>query len=846
MTDVSDGVEVVESKKPSSLVDLASNIDEAKMKAMRERLSKMSPEEMRAQMERMKKMKSALSSDQVEKLKQVAKAKMGTNVDVDGSLKEQVVKASEVVVGLGEDEDRKLMPVSLDSSNLTSVVPTGGSSAENTEALSLEQIYRKIEEMGFGEAREKFLKSMSKEKRSKLEMYMSQQNPGMLLMSEACKGNLAKAKDLVDIGANVNYREDRGDSVLMMACWFGHADLVSFLLEKKADIHLKNDTEQTALHYASMKGHIKIIKMLMSRGASFDEEDNKGYTSVMCAAQFGHTALLDFFKRRGANLFHRDMEEHTVLHWTAYNKHPMATTWILNEGVDINAKDSKGRTAIHWAAKQGNSSILQILVEFIDEEGFTMLLHEKDKEGKTPLDLARYYENHKATTYIKDVLRRQHGCMAVWDRLTCQSGIRPGAEMRSTARTVTGWLLIVMALSVCHAMFLVQPYSPTIPPACYPALVVLSLLCYALWFACHCVDPGFIDPKPGSTAYRKLHKKTKANRPRQRTAAGGYVATGNSVEAEETEMSLFDDDEEEADIEAGGEDAKTAMRVGGDVKGREQKQTDDWPEDTPAWALPYEVLLERGRFDAICVTCGIVKPLRSKHCKHTGRCVARFDHFCPWVDNVVAENNRRQFVLLAVVQTTTTWFYAVLVGIHLNHHSCSDALAFTIGLPMMIHACLVATWGLALAQEHINLAASNITTNEKMNQHRYSYMRREDGSPHNPFDKGVKANCLYFFGCRPQDDWRDLDINTKFIAPGRKGACCAAHAPHGHGGGGDQKKKCQKTTQSARGEGESGDELVVDGEVLVENKLDDPDLESAVIEQQGLLRDDEQGEEGGL
>lgn len=48
------------------------------------------------------------------------------------------------------------------------------------------------------------------------------------------------------------------------------------------------------------------------------------------------------------------------------------------------------------------------------------------------------------------------------------------------------------------------------------------------------------------------------------------------------------------------------------------------------------------------------------------------------------------------------------------------------------------------------MAAVNITTNERMNSKKYSYLMDESGTFCNPFDRGLFLNLLEFFHFIPQ------------------------------------------------------------------------------------------------
>mmetsp|Transcript_14833 Transcript_14833/g.27447 ORF Transcript_14833/g.27447 Transcript_14833/m.27447 type:complete len:515 (-) Transcript_14833:22-1566(-) len=59
---------------------------------------------------------------------------------------------------------------------------------------------------------------------------------------------------------------------------------------------------------------------------------------------------------------------------------------------------------------------------------------------------------------------------------------------------------------------------------------------------------------------------------------------------------------------------------------------------------------------SVCPECVLVKPPRSRHCQCCNRCVAKFDHHCPWINNCVGGGNLGWFYLYV----TSTWLSIVI------------------------------------------------------------------------------------------------------------------------------------------------------------------------------------------
>lgn len=99
----------------------------------------------------------------------------------------------------------------------------------------------------------------------------------------------------VDAGVPVNLTNDRGDSLLMLAAYHGHAPSVTALVARGADPDRANDRGQTPLAGAVFKGEDAVIRALLDAGA----DPAAGTPSALDTARmFGKADLLELFGAR--------------------------------------------------------------------------------------------------------------------------------------------------------------------------------------------------------------------------------------------------------------------------------------------------------------------------------------------------------------------------------------------------------------------------------------------------------------------------------------------------------------------------------------------------------------------
>jgi uncharacterized protein len=108
----------------------------------------------------------------------------------------------------------------------------------------------------------------------------------------AREGDTDTVAAYVDAGVPVNLTNDRGDSLVMLAAYYGHAPAVRALLDRGADPDKPNDKGQTPIAGAVFKGETQVVRALLDGGA----DPGAGEPSaVETARMFERMELLELF-----------------------------------------------------------------------------------------------------------------------------------------------------------------------------------------------------------------------------------------------------------------------------------------------------------------------------------------------------------------------------------------------------------------------------------------------------------------------------------------------------------------------------------------------------------------------
>lgn len=116
------------------------------------------------------------------------------------------------------------------------------------------------------------------------------------LIVAATTGNIPTAKQMIEEGADVNYKDTDGWSALSEAVLSGQVEVLKLLIDSHVDVNLKHQKGWTALMVAAQKNQMQAARLLLKAGADPKIRNDEGVTAAMIAIEQGNNNLAELLK----------------------------------------------------------------------------------------------------------------------------------------------------------------------------------------------------------------------------------------------------------------------------------------------------------------------------------------------------------------------------------------------------------------------------------------------------------------------------------------------------------------------------------------------------------------------
>ena len=123
----------------------------------------------------------------------------------------------------------------------------------------------------------------------------------LLFLAVRCKQSAKIVSSLINIGADVDARDDDERTPLIIAAMF-NPSMVATLIAHKANVHLVDKYQQSSLHHAAMMNHVEAINALLKAGANVNQPDMDQCSPLHHAALFDQADAINALLKAGAYL----------------------------------------------------------------------------------------------------------------------------------------------------------------------------------------------------------------------------------------------------------------------------------------------------------------------------------------------------------------------------------------------------------------------------------------------------------------------------------------------------------------------------------------------------------------
>ena len=269
------------------------------------------------------------------------------------------------------------------------------------------------------------------------------------LLHQAAKQGLVDILDmLINAGLEINSLKKRRKrdrlsyAPIHLAAEVGHAEVVQKLIGLGADINKKNNSGDTPLHIAAKSKNPEIIRVLLENGAtsSLDVTNKDGLKPLDTAVFFGQPQVLRALLDGGAKFEMNERNSEALAEIAQHSSDlssadPEKMSMLVRQGYDLSVKIGKqNRSLLHFAVAGDNWGVVDELIALGAD------VNAVDSEGKksSALSDSKYYKKNRAVlANIEDKFVYPDSAPAAMDYLNTINKLFKTAKL--PGRLLTFW-----------------------------------------------------------------------------------------------------------------------------------------------------------------------------------------------------------------------------------------------------------------------------------------------------------------------------------------------------------------------------------------------------------------------
>ena len=115
------------------------------------------------------------------------------------------------------------------------------------------------------------------------------------------KANLNLVRDLIALGANVDWQNNNGCTALHWCAYNNHSRILGLLIDAGVDVNIQDNDGWTALHWCAQFNFPEIARMLLDYGADMNIQDEDGMTALHYCARANRPEIAKMLIDAGAD-----------------------------------------------------------------------------------------------------------------------------------------------------------------------------------------------------------------------------------------------------------------------------------------------------------------------------------------------------------------------------------------------------------------------------------------------------------------------------------------------------------------------------------------------------------------